>query len=100
MTQRNADKKGDLNESWLLFLFFLYRFSVSYLRSSATSADEFPSSHQFLHHPAVHVRQPEIAAGVAVGEFFVVEAEEVEDRGVEVVDVDPVVDGGEAELVG
>ena len=46
------------------------------------------------------VGQAEVAAGVAVGEGLVVEAEEVEDRGVEVVDVDLVLDGLEAELVG
>ena len=46
------------------------------------------------------VGEAEVAAGVAVGELFVVEAEEVEDGGVEVVDVDLVVDGAEAEIVG
>ena len=49
---------------------------------------------------SVDVGQAEVAAGVAVGEGLVVEAEEVEDRGVEVVDVDLVLDGLEAELVG
>ena len=29
----------------------------------------------FLHHPAVHVGEAEVAAGVTVGEFRVVEAE-------------------------
>jgi hypothetical protein len=38
----------------------------------------------------VHVRQPPVDALVAEGEFFVVDAEEVEDGGVEVVAVDGV----------
>ena len=41
-----------------------------------------------------------IPAGVAVGELLVVEAHEVEDRGIHVVDVDAVLDGREPELVG
>src|SRR3712207_8556781 len=36
----------------------------------------------------------------SVGEPLVVEAHEMEDRGVEVVDVHPAVDGAEAQLVG
>ena len=55
---------------------------------------------QFFHHPAVDVGQAEIAAGVAVGELFVVEAQQVQDRRVQIVDVDVVLDGREAELVG
>ena len=43
-----------------------------------------------LHDLAVDVGQAEIAAGVAVGEPLVVEAEQVQDRGVEVVDADRV----------
>ncbi len=35
----------------------------------------------------MHVGEAEIATGVAVGEPFVVEAEEVENRGVQVVDM-------------
>ena len=46
------------------------------------------------------VGQAEVAAGVAVGELLVVEAEGVQDRRVEVVDADPALDGPEAELVG
>ena len=44
-------------------------------------------------HRSVHVGQAEVAAGVAVGELFVVEAQQVQDRGVQVVDVDRVFDG-------
>ena len=40
------------------------------------------------------------AAVVKIGEDFVVETEEVENRGVEVMDVRPVLDSAEANLVG
>ena len=46
------------------------------------------------------IGEAEIAAAVAVGEAFVVEAEQVQHGGVEVVDVDGVVLGAEAEVVG
>ena len=51
-------------------------------------------------HVAVDVGEPARRAVVVVGEPLVVEAEQVEDRGVEVVDVDDVLDGLVAELVG
>ena len=44
--------------------------------------------------------QAELPAGVAIREAGVVQAQQVEDRGVEVVDVNFVFDGREAELVG
>ena len=48
----------------------------------------------------MHVGQAEIAALEAVGQLGVVEAEQVQDRGVQVVDVDLVGGCVEAELVG
>ena len=48
----------------------------------------------------MHVGEAEVAALGAVGELGVVEAEEMKDGGVEVVDVDLVLHGIEAELVG
>lgn len=50
--------------------------------------------------PYGDVGEAEIASGMTVGEPFVVEAEEMENRGVEVVDVDLVPGDGEAEVVG
>jgi hypothetical protein len=44
--------------------------------------------------------QAEVEAGVAVGEAFVIEAHQVQDRGVEVAHVDRLVDGIHADLVG
>ena len=49
---------------------------------------------------AADVGQAEVAALEAVGQPRVVEAEQVQDRGVQVVDVDLVLDGVEAEVVG
>ena len=46
----------------------------------------------------MHVGQAEVAAGVAVGEAFVVEAHLVQQRRVKVVNVDSVLDGSIAEV--
>ena len=46
------------------------------------------------------VGQAEVAAGVAVGEPLVVQAEQVQDRRLQVVDVDRVLGDVEAEVVG
>ena len=48
----------------------------------------------------MHVGQPEVAAGVVEGELLVVEAEQVQDRRLEVVDVDGVLGDVEAQVVG
>src|SRR5437773_11795683 len=42
----------------------------------------------FLNHAAVHVGQPAVGAVVADGEPFVVDAEQVQDGGVDVVTID------------
>jgi hypothetical protein len=57
------------------------------------------SSEDLAHDLAVEVGEPEVALGVAVGQPGVVEAEEVEDRGVQVGDVDRLLDGQVAEFV-
>ena len=48
----------------------------------------------------MHVSEPIVAALETIGEAFVVEAEEMHDRGLQVVDVDLVLHAGEAHLVG
>ena len=48
----------------------------------------------------VHVGQAKIATGVAVGELFVVEAEQVQEGGVEIVNVHAVVGGEITEFIG
>src|SRR5688500_1979912 len=57
-------------------------------------------SQNLLDHPAIDVGQPEVAAGVAEGQPLVVEAQQVQDRGVQIVDVYLVLHGSEAEVVG
>lgn len=53
-----------------------------------------------MNHSPGDVGQAVVATGVAVSQAFVVEAEKVQDRRVEVVNVDFVLHGAEAELVG
>jgi len=53
-----------------------------------------------MNHMAVDVGEAHVAAGEAVGEAGMVEAEEVEHRGMEVVDFELVLDDFVAELVG
>ena len=48
----------------------------------------------------MYIGEPVIAALVAVGEFFMVDAEEVEDGGIEIVDVDRVLGDVVAPIVG
>ena len=48
----------------------------------------------------MHIGQAEVAASVAVGQLLVIKAEQVEHRGVEIMDGDFVLDGGETEFVG
>ena len=49
------------------------------------------SSQQFFINRATHVRQPKVPALVAEGQAFVVDAEAMEDRSLQVVDVDGIV---------
>ncbi len=49
---------------------------------------------------SMHIREAEIAAGIPIGQFFVVEAQEVQNRRVQVMDVDFILDGGEAKVIG
>src|SRR5579883_3417085 len=56
-------------------------------------------SQHLAHDLAAHVGQAVIAAGVPVRQALVVEAEQVQHGGMEVVDVDALRDGPEAEVV-
>ena len=58
-----------------------------------------PLYENFLHDVAVNVGEAEIAAGVAVGEFFVVEAHHVQEV-VEAVNVDAILNGLGTVIVG
>src|SRR3954447_3951653 len=68
--------------------------------SPRSGASREGSGQDLVHHPAVDVGQAEVAAGVAIRQTLVVEPEQVEDRGVQVVIVHLVLDRGEPELVG
>src|SRR5204862_5570656 len=57
------------------------------------------SRHYPRHHLAVIVREPEIAAVVAIGQFLVIEAQQTQDRGVKIVDVHLVLDGARSKLI-
>ena len=48
----------------------------------------------------MHIGQAEVSAAVAIGQAFVIETQQVQDRGVQVVDVDGVLGGHVAELIG
>jgi hypothetical protein len=58
-----------------------------------------PSSQHLLHQPAVNLRQAEVAAMEEVGQQGAVEAEQVQDGSVQVVDVNAIVSRVEAEVV-
>jgi hypothetical protein len=45
------------------------------------------SRNDVLKHASVHVGQPEVPAGVSIGEAFVVDAKQVQDRCVKIVGV-------------
>lgn len=57
------------------------------------------SREDLLYEFAMHVGEAEITAGVAVGEALVVNAEEVQDGGVDVVNIDGSFDRKVAEVV-
>ena len=57
------------------------------------------SREDLLHEFAMHVGEAEITAGVAIGQALVVDAEEVKDGGVDVVNIDGSFDGEVAEVV-
>ena len=59
----------------------------------------FPLRDDVAHHVAMNIRQPEVATRGAEGEFFVIEAEQMHDRGVKVMHVDFVLGCGKAKLV-
>ncbi len=49
------------------------------------------SGQDVVQHVSVHVGQPVVTSGVTIGELLVIEAHEVKDRGMEIVDMDAVV---------
>src|SRR3954452_16990024 len=62
-----------------------------------------PSRHSrqdFMNYVTVHIRKAKVAARVTVRQLLVVETQQVQEGGVQVVDVDGILHGTEAELVG
>ena len=59
-----------------------------------------PLSKNCSHHFAVHIGEAEVASLETVGELGVFEAEEMQDRRVQIVNMHLVLDGMEAELIG
>src|SRR5262249_10855006 len=53
-----------------------------------------------IHHTATHIGQAEVAAAIALGQLLVVDAQQMEDGRVQVVNVNAILDGVHAELVG
>ena len=76
------------------------RRSQSAARKPPLPAGGTRSGNDVVDDVAVDVGQAEVAAVVAVGEPFVIQAQEVEDGGVEIVMRDAVLDGVHAEFVG
>src|SRR5262245_1239585 len=66
----------------------------AYLHSNHVSRQDFP------HHLSIHVRQSVIAAGVAVSQRLVVQTQEVQDRGMQIVDVNAAADHLVTKLIG
>src|SRR5262249_11154702 len=62
--------------------------------------NERPLGQHLLDDLSRHVGQPFVPAVVQEGQLFVIEADQVQERGVEVVDRDAIFDGAETELVG
>lgn len=52
------------------------------------------SSQYLLNHAPLHIGQPIIAAAITVGQPFVIESHQVQDGGVQIVDVDSIFDSG------
>ena len=70
--------------------------SVAHVTSQAAS----DLRDQVFNNVSVNIGQTEIPAGVSVGKLFVIKAEQLEHRSVQIVDVNFIFDGFEAELVG
>ena len=91
--------------AWRAFAFGLTtaikRSPPSHLTDASVFAETvLRSSYQnLLHDVACNISQAVVAAGVAVGEAFVIEAQEVQHCGVQVVGVDGSFDGQDAVLV-
>src|SRR5437879_4998488 len=69
------------------------------LRNSAFSYQRYSSSHNAVHDFAEIVREPEITTVVTIRQLLVIETEQAQNRGVQVVNVDLVLDRARAEFI-
>ena len=58
------------------------------------------SGNDFFHHAPAHIRQPEITAGISVGQFLVIQSQLIQDRRMKIVHVDFILHGAMTEVVG
>src|ERR1041385_6174458 len=58
------------------------------------------SGEQILHNLTLHIREPEVAALEAIGKLLVIEAEQVQERGMQIMDVNFVFDHVEPKFIG
>ena len=70
------------------------------LSGCAPRRNPLGSSQNFIHHLAFHIRQPEIAALETVGQLRVIEAETMENGGVQIVHVNLILGHVETEFIG
>ena len=68
------------------------------VRSSTHSI--LPSRNDFVKHLTSHICQLEVTAGTAVREAFVIDAQQVKNFRVQIVDVDSVMDGAKTKVIG
>ena len=83
--------------AWNLRNYFSFLQILPYL--ACRRVTEGPSQKQLVHHFAVHVSQSKIATLKAIGEFFVIKAEEVKNRCVKIVNVDGIFFDAPADFV-
>src|SRR4051794_13860709 len=57
-------------------------------------------SDDVVHDAAMHIGQPEVAAAVVIGQSLVIDAEQMEDRGVQIMNVDAIFNRMHAQLIG
>ena len=74
--------------------------SWPFCNGAVSAGVHHPSGEQITHDVPMHVGEAEVAACVAVGEAGVVDAELMEEGGMQVVDFDGVFDGVFADVVG
>src|SRR5262245_30361607 len=69
-------------------------------QSRCKKTDKVCSDKYLVHHAPGHVGEPEITPGITVRQALVIEADQMQARGAQVVDVDAVAHGTQAEVVG